>query len=160
MKTPLAPLKWKPTASVAFIALVAFFAALCVLATGCNYTEDAGDTVFQETKASTLLQKYTWFKDAAAQCDAKLATIHQYEAKIKNLEGQYQGVARKDWSREDASTINQWNGELDAYRASYNNLAAEYNAKMSEAQWAFCNVGDLPKGASEPLPRAFKPYIQ
>jgi hypothetical protein len=126
---------------------------------GCGYATDAADTTFQETKASTLLKKYAWFKDTAAALDAKRATIQQYEVKIKRLQDQYQGVSRKDWSREDASTINQWETELDGYRASYNNLAADYNSQMSKANWRFCNVGDLPQGAAEPLPREFKAYI-
>jgi hypothetical protein len=55
--------------------------------------------------------------------------------------------------------VNQWNGELDGVKASYNDLAADYNSAMSKANVNFTNVGDLPKGASEPLPREVAPYI-
>jgi len=29
---------------------------------------------------------------------------------------------------------------------------------MAKFNWAFANVGELPKGADRPLPREFKPY--
>jgi len=44
-------------------------------------------------------------------------------------------------------------------KASYNQLAAEYNAGMVKINWRYTNVGDLPPGSTEPLPREFKPYI-
>ena len=51
-----------------------------------------------------------------------------------------------------------WEQEQAGMVLSYNALAAEYNAKMAEMHWAFTNVGQLPAGASEPLPREFAPY--
>jgi hypothetical protein len=48
--------------------------------------------------------------------------------------------------------------EVAGVKASYNSLAAEYNANMVKVHWAFCNAGDLPAGAAEALPREYKPY--
>jgi hypothetical protein len=42
---------------------------------------------------------------------------------------------------------------------SFNQLAADYNAQMAKINYAFCNVGQLPQGATTPLPREYKPYI-
>lgn len=47
-----------------------------------------------------------------------------------------------------------------AFTASYNSLAVEYNAAMAKINFSFTNIGELPKGASQPLPREYKPYIE
>jgi len=126
----------------------------------CRYVNDAADTVFEETKLSSSLKKYEWFKDAAAQCEAKLATIETYKARQKALTEAYEGKKRGDWSREDREQYNLWESELAGIRANYNNLAAEYNAAMSKINYAYANVGGLPNGASQPLPREFKQYLE
>lgn len=72
----------------------------------------------------------------------------------------YAGVPRTDWPRADLEQYNLWSSEFAGVIASYNGLAAEYNAQMSKANWAFTNVGDLPDGASEPLPREFATYLE
>jgi hypothetical protein len=138
------------------------FALIAVIVagmTGCRYADDASDTAFSEFKASSLLDKYKRFKDMYAALDSKRATINLLKGKIKSTEEQYKGVPRKEWAREDLQTINQWKGELDGVKASYNDLAADYNSAMSKANVNFTNVGDLPKGATEPLPREVAPYI-
>lgn len=127
---------------------------------GCRYIQDAQDTAFGEFKASTLLKKYEWFKDAAAQCEAKLASLKAYEARQKSLQAAYAGDKRQAWSREDREQSNLWEQEKAGIKASYNNLAAEYNAQMSKFNYAFCNAGSLPQGATQPLPREFKPYVE
>lgn len=126
---------------------------------GCRYVNDAADTVFEETKLSSSLKKYEWFKDAASQCEAKLATINTYKARQKSLADAYIGKSRSEWSREDREQYNLWESELAGIRANYNNLAAQYNAAMSKINYAYTNVGELPRGASQPLPREFKPYL-
>lgn len=127
---------------------------------GCRYVNDAADTVFEETKLSSSLKKYEWFKDAAAQCEAKLATIEAYKARQKNLMDEYTGKSRSEWSREDREQYNLWESELAGIRANYNNLAAEYNSAMSKINYAYANIGELPRGATQPLPREFKQYVQ
>jgi len=54
--------------------------------------------------------------------------------------------------------VGLWQSEVAGITASYNALAADYNAQMSKINYRFCNVGDLPRGATDPLPREFKPY--
>lgn len=127
---------------------------------GCRYINDAADTVYEQSKLSSSLKKYEWFKDAAAQCEAKMATIETYKARQKSLTDAYAGKSRSDWSREDREQYNLWESELAGIRANYNNLAAEYNAAMSKINYAYANVGGLPSGASQPLPREFKPYLE
>ena len=48
--------------------------------------------------------------------------------------------------------------EVSGITAGLNALASEYNAQMAKWNWRFTNVGQLPKGATEALPREFKPY--
>jgi hypothetical protein len=71
----------------------------------------------------------------------------------------YDGKPRSEWAREDREQNNLNQEELAGLKMSYNTLAGEYNSAMSKLNWSFCNVGELPAGATEPLPREFKPYI-
>jgi len=142
-----------------------FFSLMLVLAIGltffsCRYAQDASDTTFKEFKASTLLKKYEEFKDQSAALDAKLASIKVYEGRFNRLKEEYGTDKRKDWAREDREQANLWQSEVAGIKASYNDLASEYNANMKKFNYSFCNVGELPEGASEPLPREFKPYVE
>ncbi len=132
-----------------------------VLATlsSCQYVSDAKKTAFQEFKPSTLLKKYEWFKDASAQLDKKIADIKVYQIRIDEMNKSYIGVSRKDWAREDREQLSIWMSEVAGVKASYNALSSEYNAQMAKFNWKFCNVGDLPEGTTQVLPREYKPYI-
>jgi hypothetical protein len=120
---------------------------------GCIYYTDTKDTIFDQTKASSLLKKYEWFKNAAAQLSAFDATIKVQEKKLNFLESD-----RANWNRDDRQNWHQATVELAGVKAGYNNLAAEYNAAMSKANYRFCNVGDLPAGATETMRREFASY--
>ena len=62
------------------------------------------------------------------------------------------------WPREDREQFNLWEQEVAGIKASYNMLAADYNAQMAKFNWAFAERGKLPEGATDPLPREYKPY--
>ncbi len=129
-------------------------------ANACGYLGEAVKVAREEFGPRELLRKYEWFKDAAAQCEAKLATIERLKSQINTISESYGlEVKRPDWSREDKQTINVWQTDLSAAMGSYNSLAGEYNAQMAKFNYRFCNVGELPEGATHPLPREFKPYI-
>lgn len=112
----------------------------------------------QEFGPSASLKKYEWFKDAAAQLEKKQADIAVYDKRITSQDEAYKGTARKDWPRDEREQRSVWESEAAGVKASYNQLAAEYNSQMSKVNWRFANVGDLPKGTDQPLPREFKPY--
>lgn len=120
---------------------------------------DTLTTAQQQFAPSALLKKYEWFKDAAAQCDQKLATLKTYESRFQSLTDSYAGVERRAWDRADKEQWNIWQSEYLGLKASYNDLASQYNSQMSKFNYRFTNVGDLPAGATEPLPREFKPYL-
>jgi hypothetical protein len=120
---------------------------------------EAADVAVDEAGPRALLKKYQWFKDASAQLDKKQADVKVYEARFKSMEESYKGHQRIEWAREDREQYNLWTSEVAGIKASYNGLAAEYNAAMVKINWAFCNKGELPKGAEQPLPREYKPYI-
>ena len=124
--------------------------------TGCGYVQDAADTTYKETKVSTLLQKYMWFKNAKAELEAKKASIQVQQAGIDQEVSDLKGQARDRTDKEDLRILRQ---TLNGTKQAYNSLAAEYNAKMAEINWAFCNAGKQPDGSMEPLPRSFAPYI-
>lgn len=117
-----------------------------------------GTVINQEFSPQALLTKYEWFKNAAAQLDKKNADILVYETRIAGLRSEYEGVRRSDWPRDDRQQMGQWITERAGLVASYNALAAEYNAAMAKINWAFTNVGQLPAGATTPLPREFRNY--
>ena len=124
-----------------------------ILGKGCSAANEVATVAQKELGASALLKKYEWFKNASAQLDKKRADIHVYEKQITRGAG-------KATDRFTQDRVFQWETELMGIRASYNSLAAEYNAQMAKINWRFTNLGDLPAGASEPLPKSFKPYSE
>lgn len=113
----------------------------------------------EEFGPRAILEKYEWFKDAAAQLEKKQADIAVYDGRLTAMNETYKNLERQKWPREDREQYNIWASEVAGVKASFNTLAADYNAQMAKFNWRFANVGDLPKGANEPLPREFKEYI-
>lgn len=130
--------------------------SLCLWFGGC--VGQAVRVADKEFGAESLLKKYEWFKDAAASLDAKLASIKVYEGRFARLKAEYGNKSRAEWPREDREQANLWESEVAGIKASYNGLAASYNAAMAKENWRWCEVGNLPPGAANPLPRSFKPY--
>ncbi len=139
------------------IALIAVISLTAI--SSCRYVNDARDTAFEEFKPSELLNKYEYFKEMSGALDKKIADIQMYDARIKNLEESYAGAARSTWARDDREAYNTIQAERIGIKASYNQLAADYNVAMAKFNFAFCNVGSLPEGAKDPLPKSYKPYI-
>ena len=129
--------------------------------TASKFVNNGLKTAYEEFKPEELLRKYEWLKDAAAQCDAKLATLSAYEMRFKSLKPSYgsDSLKRRSWQRTDIEQWNVWESEYLGVKASYNDLVAQYNAAMVKFNYRFCNAGDLPAGATQTLPREFKPYI-
>jgi len=119
--------------------------SLSLVTIQCN---DAKDTVYNEFKVSTLLKKYEYFKDLSAAIDKKRADIELYQIEISSYT-----------KEDDRFYVEQRKSELIGIIAMHNQLCAEYNSAMSKFNYRFTNIGDLPEGATEPLPREYKPYI-
>lgn len=139
------------------VAVVLFPVGLAVIGLSvraCNYANRAVAVAAAEVDPAYLLKKYSWFKDASAALDKKMADIKVYETRVKAIQ------SSPDLTRADKEQMYIWMSEVAGVKASYNTLASEYNAQMSKINWAFCNVGELPKGATQPLPREYKPYIE
>ena len=113
----------------------------------------------EELGPRALLEKYAWFKNAAASLDKKSADIALYKQRVADFEASYGATPRHEWDRTDKEEWSQINAELLGVRASYNSLAADYNAQMAKINWAFANAGQVPAGG-EPLPREFRVYEQ
>lgn len=144
---------------IGILLLIVFLGITCTGAgIVCNYGHKAAEVVSEQIDPHELLRKYEWFKDASAALDAKMATIKVLKKRQTNLDKAYAGKSRSDWRRADAEQWNLWEDEVTGTIASYNNLAGDYNSQMSKINWRFCNVGQLPAGATEPLPREFKIY--
>jgi hypothetical protein len=120
---------------------------------------NAAQVIQKEFYPDALLRKYEWFKDAAAALDKKQADIGVYGSRLTALSADYKGVPRAQWPRDDREQMSIWQSELSGVKASYNGLAAEYNAEMAKLNWRFTNVGDVPQGG-RPLPREYRPYVE
>lgn len=146
-----------------FLRIILLVAALSAVVGVVGYAfgwfGEAARVTQEEFGPRAMLKKYEWFKDAAAQLEAKRANIDNMQARVTGLEAQYKGLPRNQWLRTDAEQYNQWLSEVAGLKANYNDLAAQYNAAMAKFNYRFTNVGDLPAGATQPLPREFKPYI-
>ncbi len=125
---------------------------------GCGFYDNGLQVAKKEFYPDALLRKYEWFKDASAALDKKQADIRVFTAELKDLVDQYDGAPRRTWAREDREQYSVLASQVAGIKASYNSLAAEYNAEMVKFNWRFTNVGDMPPGASTPLPREYKPY--
>jgi hypothetical protein len=123
-----------------------------------GWVGDAATVAREEVAPKTLLKKYEWFKDTAATLDKKNADIDVYGKRLEVLNSNYKDVPRAQWARDDREQSNQCASELAGIKASFNSLAAEYNSAMSKINYSFCNVGTLPEGASQALPREFREY--
>ena len=141
-----------------FLGVLAAVVLLGVTGYGLGWFQEAAEVTREEFGPRAVLQKYEWFKDASAQLDKKRVDIRVYEARLEALQAAYDGVERNDWDRVDKQQGNLWLAELTGVISSYNSLAAEYNAEMSKFNWRFANVGELPRGASQPLPKEYRPY--
>ncbi|HLC98922.1 MAG TPA: hypothetical protein VJC00_02845 [Candidatus Nanoarchaeia archaeon] len=135
------------------------FVGLSILGFVLGWFGEAAKVTQEEFGPDAMLQKYEWFKDTAAQLEKKKADITVYEGRMKAMDQTYKDLRRDKWPREDREQYNVWVSEVAGVKASYNSLAADYNAQMAKFNWRFANTGELPKGATEPLPREFKPYI-
>lgn len=140
------------------IFIMALGAAVSAIGYVLGWYGETAQVAQQEFGPKAALAKYEWFKDAAAQLEAKQANIGVYKTRMTTMEQSYTGKTRVEWVREDREQFNVWSSEVAGAVASYNNLAAEYNAAMVKFNWRFANAGDLPPGADKPLPREFKPY--
>jgi hypothetical protein len=120
--------------------------------------DEAAQVAQEELGPRALLAKYSWCKEAHAQLEKKQADIKVYQSGLKSLAEQYKGVPRSKWAREDIDAYNMDSTVVAGVIASYNDLAAQYNAKMVEVQFSFTNIGTLPRGADVPLPREVAPY--
>jgi hypothetical protein len=56
------------------------------------------------------------------------------------MNNEYEGVSKCDWDRLDKSQYNQWKVELTGLKASYNQLASEYNAQSQKFNWGSIQI--------------------
>ncbi len=141
------------------VGLLLFCIPVGLILRGCSVANEAANVAQEQFGARESLRKYEWFKDAAAQLEKKQADIKVYDVRLAALV-EANDTQRSKWAREDREQWSIWQSESAGVRASFNSLAAEYNAAMSKANFRFANIGDLPAGATTPLPREFKTYLE
>lgn len=140
-------------------AVVLFAVGASGCSTACRAAHDAKEVAYENYDPRAAMERYKWFKDAAAALDKKRADVKVYETRIQTLKEDYGSTPRVKWAREDREQFSIWQSEVAGIKASYNQLAAEYNAQMANIAYAYANRGQLPASNLDPLPREFKPYI-
>lgn len=138
---------------VGVIITICLWGACTVLGTAGWFAGRAVDVVKQQVDPAELLRKYEQFKDESAQLDAKAASIRIKERQVRD-------VKSMQMDRTNREQLMIWQQELGGMKYSFNELAADYNSQMSKINYRFCNVGDLPQGASVALPRDYKQYLE
>ena len=88
------------------------------------------------------------------QLSKKNADLMMFDARVKEL----RATPRKEMDRHDKAELSLSIAERLGVASSYNQLAAEYNSNMAKINYRFCNVGDLPEGAEEVLPKGYPEY--
>jgi hypothetical protein len=130
------------------ILLVIF--GIIIFFTCIRFCSSTTEVIHKESNAGALLKKYEYFKDLSAAIDKKRADIEMYQSEIA-------GMTSVD--KDDKFYIQQRKSELLGIISMHNELCSEYNSAMSKFNYRFTNIGDLPSGATTPLPKEYKPYI-
>ena len=123
---------------------------------GCWWLREARNVARDELGPRALLEKYEYFKNVSASIDKSYADIGIHKEILSNLEEMYEDVSRRNWHRSDIDTHRIKSSELAGVKANCNTLVAEYNAEMAKLNVSFANVGDLPAGADQVLPKEYK----
>ena len=144
-------MKWVVLVVAVLVLLPILLIGCHILGAGWNWVGKSIDVVSKEVDPAYLLKKYEWFKDASASLDNKIATIQVMDNRIASID-------KVTAQRSDKEQMYVWMSEVAGIKASYNQLVSEYNSQMSKLNWRFCNVGNLPQGATEVLPREYNPY--
>src|SRR6267142_92305 len=71
-----------------------------------------------------MLDKYEWFKDAAARLDAMHASIEISCHRKDSILSAYANVPRTQWARDDRQEVAQIDAETAGIKGAYNLLAA------------------------------------
>lgn len=127
-KGPLS-LAWRWIVGSAIIVLM-LWGVFSVIGFFTSNANEAATVAQEQFGARASLRKYEWFKDAYAQLEKKRADIALYDARAASC--------RKDGTtfRDEREACRQAESERLGVIASYNTLAAEYNANSSKFNWS------------------------
>lgn len=145
--------------SIAMFSLIGAFGLIFSIV-HCGVAETA-QVVDNEVGPQALLDKYRYFKRTAAAIEARQADIEIMQKRADDTQNTYGKDASK-WPRDVRESHAQDRDSAMALKLSFNKMAAEYNAAMSDRFKAFLNVGDMPRGWPEnekiPLKREYATY--
>lgn len=137
-----------------------------VVGKGCglasHMVNDGIQTAKDEFSPSVLLKKYEMFKNMHAALSAKKAQIDNYKNEIDAFKEDYvddEGTFKISLApRDERESYRMTRTTVRGLISKFNTMAAEYNAAMVKFNYRFCNAGELPQGATEPLPREYITY--
>ena len=128
---------------------------------GYRYADEAREVAWQETRPLVLVKKYRFFKELQAALDARQADIHAKKRALTRLEAR---IAKLDAAGKETESLQEEQSlqEQEVYGliASYNAMAANYNRRMADVGYQFCNQGQMPQGleGETALRRSFATY--
>jgi hypothetical protein len=123
----------------------------------CSWLSEGAAVAREELGPRALLKKYEEFKDMHAMLAKKQADIKILAQGLADWDELYD-VPRGQWPRDERQQYAQDKQALAGLKLSFNALAAQYNARMAKINYQFCNIGELPAGATEVLPREYAAY--
>ena len=140
-------------------AILAFLVVAPIGLFGLNWLSKAVNVVAEQVDPQRLLREYETFKEIHAALTSRRQGIDVLQSRVSTFMQDYEGVSRKDIPRDDRNALTQMRSERAGMVLMFNDLAADYNARMAKVNFRFCNVGDLPQGVTEPLPRNYVLYL-
>lgn len=129
---------------------------LLIMSHATQWFGQATNVIHNEFSPQTMLNRYNWFKDCYSRINSFDANISAYKNTLIETRKTY--GEPNTWPVDVRKDISLQTREINGILSMRNNLASEYNANMAKFQFRFTNVGDLPAGATEPLPREIIEY--
>lgn len=135
------------TVFIVLLAVVLVVFAIGAVGSALGWFSEGGQVAREQFGPRAALVKYEWFKDASTELAKKKADIALYEDRLASFERDY-GADRVKWQRDVREQANQARVEYLGVVASFNSLAAEYNANSSKFNWAYAE-GSAPRMVTE-----------
>jgi len=120
---------------------------------------NAGQVANQELSPSALLAKYRLMLGQQNSLEELNKNILVYQTQLDSISTEYlPNTTRSNWAESDRQQYNNIQNAVSASKITFNNLAEKYNQEQKDMFYAFCNVANLPSGATVVLNREYVPY--
>lgn len=135
-----------------------------VIGFGKRVVKEAADVAVEEFGPRAAVTKYEWFKDTYAALEAQKANIAAMDSQMAGIKKDMvdkngKALPMSAWPRDMREDYSQARTEVVGLKHAFNSLAAQYNANHAKLNWKWADIGNMPAGASQPLPREVAEYV-